>query len=211
MLEFAPFLTGKPLLASAFCLVLLLIMPQMGWAEPEVTLVANPDAVTEQDDLDMSFVLTLTNDQFQPSVSTADVELGGDFQNLSVIEAVYQDTDEVTVQLTGDLTSNTGQGTITMKASSLSGDADVTASVTVNLAEFAGGTGTEGDPYLIANAYHLNNVHNHLNAYYQLINDIDLHGGEHESDHRTAENGYHHWTKQKYALPCLCCSGRRRR
>ena len=38
--------------------------------------------------------------------------------------------------------------------------------------EFAGGTGTEEDPFLIATVDHLNNVRNHLNANFKMIADI---------------------------------------
>lgn len=40
--------------------------------------------------------------------------------------------------------------------------------------EYAGGIGTVDDPYLIANARHLDNVRYNLNACYKLISDIDL-------------------------------------
>lgn len=40
--------------------------------------------------------------------------------------------------------------------------------------EFVGGDGTEENPYLIANGNQLNNVRNHLNAHFKLIEDIDL-------------------------------------
>ena len=40
--------------------------------------------------------------------------------------------------------------------------------------EFAGGTGVNGDPWLIETAEQLNNVRNHLDGYFELIGDIDL-------------------------------------
>jgi hypothetical protein len=40
--------------------------------------------------------------------------------------------------------------------------------------EFAGGAGTELDPYLIAEAYQLDNVRDHLDAFFIQIADIDL-------------------------------------
>ena len=40
------------------------------------------------------------------------------------------------------------------------------------ISEFAGGSGTEDDPYLIETKDHLNNVRNHLDAQYKLIADI---------------------------------------
>lgn len=40
--------------------------------------------------------------------------------------------------------------------------------------EFAGGSGTKEDPYLVATADHLNNVRNHLEAYFKQTADIDL-------------------------------------
>jgi hypothetical protein len=39
---------------------------------------------------------------------------------------------------------------------------------------FAGGTGTETDPYLVATAEHLNQVRNHLAAHFRQTADIDL-------------------------------------
>ncbi|WP_232300452.1 hypothetical protein [Desulfonatronovibrio magnus] len=41
-------------------------------------------------------------------------------------------------------------------------------------AEFAGGTGAEEDPYLVATAEHLNNVRDHLDAHFLQTADIDL-------------------------------------
>ena len=38
--------------------------------------------------------------------------------------------------------------------------------------EFAGGSGTRVDPYLISTKEHLNNIHYHLGAYYKMIGDI---------------------------------------
>ncbi len=40
--------------------------------------------------------------------------------------------------------------------------------------QFAGGSGTKADPYLVATAAHLNNVRNDLSAHYLQIDDIDL-------------------------------------
>ncbi len=39
--------------------------------------------------------------------------------------------------------------------------------------DFAGGSGTEADPWKIGNWHHLNNVRNHLDAYFKLINDLN--------------------------------------
>ncbi|MFY9188916.1 MAG: S-layer homology domain-containing protein [bacterium] len=46
----------------------------------------------------------------------------------------------------------------------------------VLVAEFAGGSGSEEDPYLVANADQLYNVRNHLDKHFKLIEDIDLSG-----------------------------------
>ena len=40
--------------------------------------------------------------------------------------------------------------------------------------EFAGGSGTASDPYLISNANHLNNIRNKRDKYFKLTKDIDL-------------------------------------
>ena len=43
-----------------------------------------------------------------------------------------------------------------------------------NIKEFAGGNGTEYAPYLISNKTHLNNVRNHLDAYFKIICNIEF-------------------------------------
>ena len=49
----------------------------------------------------------------------------------------------------------------------------ITASAaTGNTAEFAGGSGTKKDPYLIATTYHLDNVRYYLDAHFLQIADI---------------------------------------
>ncbi len=40
--------------------------------------------------------------------------------------------------------------------------------------EFVGGSGTEADPYLVSTKEHLDNVRNHLNAHFRLIDDIEF-------------------------------------
>lgn len=45
---------------------------------------------------------------------------------------------------------------------------------TGNTTEFAGGTGTEDDPYLISTKYHLDNVRNYLSSNFKMINDIEF-------------------------------------
>ena len=47
-----------------------------------------------------------------------------------------------------------------------------TASTTVGNSEFAGGAGTQDDPYLISTKEHLNNVRNYLDASYKMIGDV---------------------------------------
>jgi len=47
-------------------------------------------------------------------------------------------------------------------------------SLTATAGEFAGGSGTEEDPYLVETAEHLDNVRNHLDAHFRQISDIDL-------------------------------------
>jgi len=46
--------------------------------------------------------------------------------------------------------------------------------VSVAWAQFAGGTGTDIDPYIVETAEHLNNVRDYLGAHFQLGADIDL-------------------------------------
>jgi len=42
------------------------------------------------------------------------------------------------------------------------------------VSEFAGGSGTEADPYLVATAEHLNNVRNYLTSHFKQTDDINL-------------------------------------
>lgn len=42
------------------------------------------------------------------------------------------------------------------------------------ISEFAGGSGTAEDPYLIETKYHLDNVRNHLDAHFKMIADIEF-------------------------------------
>ena len=42
------------------------------------------------------------------------------------------------------------------------------------MSDFAGGTGTEQDPYLVETAQHFNNVRGYINSYFKQISDIDL-------------------------------------
>ena len=53
-----------------------------------------------------------------------------------------------------------------------------------NVTEFNGGTGAQYAPYLIANKEHLNNVRNHLGAYFKMVADI------HFTTDDFAENGF---------------------
>ena len=48
------------------------------------------------------------------------------------------------------------------------------ATATGNTNEFAGGTGTAEDPYLVSTKEHLNNVRFYLSAHFKMINDIEF-------------------------------------
>lgn len=52
--------------------------------------------------------------------------------------------------------------------------ATITTEESGNTTEFAGGSGTEADPYLISTPEHLYNVRNYLDSYFKMMNDIDL-------------------------------------
>ena len=45
---------------------------------------------------------------------------------------------------------------------------------TGSISDFAGGSGTEDDPYLISTAEHLNNVRKQRDAYFEMINDVEF-------------------------------------
>lgn len=52
--------------------------------------------------------------------------------------------------------------------------AEPVATSTGNTTEFAGGSGTEEDPYLISTKHHLDNVRNYLSSNFKQINDIEF-------------------------------------
>jgi hypothetical protein len=68
---------------------------------------------------------------------------------------------------------------------------DVT--VTANFALFAGGTGTEDDPYQIADWHQLYNVRNHLNSYFILVNNLDSNTAGYEELASSVANGAKGW------------------
>ena len=148
------------------------LLPGQAWA---AVMGAGPAAVTEQDDFAEDFRLTLEDDRFS-AIPAENLTLGGDFENLSVSEVVYKDGTTVTAKVYGNLNNGTGTGALTVQEPALEGVEEVTATVNVDQAQadFAGGSGTEDDPYLIADAHQLNNVRKYLDAHFQLLGDIDL-------------------------------------
>lgn len=63
---------------------------------------------------------------------------------------------------------------ITMIISVLPIGAITASSATGNTTEFAGGIGTENDPYIITSKEHLLNVKNHLSSYYKMVSNIEF-------------------------------------
>jgi len=62
--------------------------------------------------------------------------------------------------------------------------------VTANLAPFAGGSGTGGDPYQIADWHQLHNVRNYMDSYFILVNNLDSNtAGYTELANQTANSG----------------------
>ena len=59
--------------------------------------------------------------------------------------------------------------------------------------EFYRGSGTEGDPYQIADWYHLDNVRNYLDSYFILVNDLNSTTPGYEDLASSAANGGHGW------------------
>ncbi|MBQ4317344.1 MAG: hypothetical protein IJC20_03755, partial [Clostridia bacterium] len=55
--------------------------------------------------------------------------------------------------------------------------------------EFAGGDGTEGNPYLIATKAQLNNVRNYLDAHFKMIADIEFDDSDFEKNGDFYNNG----------------------
>ena len=82
---------------------------------------------------------------------------------------------------TGEVTRPTsaqGNQTVTFTAAIRKGSASDTKSftLTIKAMEFAGGSGSEEDPYLVANADQLYNVRNHLDKHFRQTENIDLSG-----------------------------------
>ncbi|MDR9787247.1 MAG: GLUG motif-containing protein [Peptococcaceae bacterium MAG4] len=125
------------------------LLPGHVWA---ATIVSVTAAVTEQDDISNDFRLTLGDDRFLTATPAKNLALGGDFNNGTVT------------------------GTINVRELALEGDKVATATLNLNQAqaEFAGGSGTQDDPYLIADAHQLNNVRKYPDAHFQLQDNIDL-------------------------------------
>ena len=67
----------------------------------------------------------------------------------------------------GFTNANAAQTSFTMPAQA------VTVTANFEPSEFYGGSGTEGDPYQIADWHHLHNVRNYLDSYFILVNDLD--------------------------------------
>jgi uncharacterized repeat protein (TIGR02543 family) len=86
------------------------------------------------------------------------------------------DIENATASLTDGTVSVTGvsAGNTSVEVAVSDGTDTVNINVQIIVTEFAGGDGSEDNPYLIANAHQLNNVRNHLNSHFKLVNDIDL-------------------------------------
>jgi hypothetical protein len=100
---------------------------------------------------------------------TISVTAKGETQELS--------SDHPDVVITGFDTSTSGTRTMVITVKDLE-DAQINFVYTVvnSLADllFAGGTGIEGDPYLISTPQQLSNIRLHLDKHFKLANDIDL-------------------------------------
>lgn len=120
-------------LVALLAFIIMALSPVQAWA---ATMSATPNTVTEKAGFDQEFTLTLEGDQFLDTVPAEYIDLGGDFESLSVSEVVYQNSTTVTAQVYGDLSYGTGQGTITVLGQALNGVEDATATVTVQEAVY---------------------------------------------------------------------------
>lgn len=116
-------------LAALLAFIIMALLP--GLARAEAVMTAGPDTVTEQAGFDQEFTLTLEGDQFRETVSAEYINLGGDFENLSIDSVAYKDSTTVTARVYGDLSYSTGQGTITIDGGALAGGNDAAAAVEV--------------------------------------------------------------------------------
>ncbi len=90
-----------------------------------------PYEVTEDEEFDQTFTLTLVNEAFDAGLDPSDILLGGDFDGLSIDSVSRENETEAEVRLTDNLSFETGIGTVTVLASGLAGDDPLTASVRV--------------------------------------------------------------------------------
>jgi hypothetical protein len=99
------------------------------------------------------------------------------FMNDGSSEVLSSDDSRLTI--TGFDTSAVGQKTMTITVNDLEGASINFIYTVVNSlidVNFGGGSGVEGDPYLIKNPQHLSNIRLALDAEFELANDIDLTG-----------------------------------
>ncbi|MBQ7446077.1 MAG: hypothetical protein IJS71_09130, partial [Clostridia bacterium] len=106
--------------------------------------------------------------------------------NNGVIEEVYVSTEKIDTTTTNvvghpsaQLASTKSESTFTAAqqiANDVNGGKDHPSleAVAAGTTYFAGGLGTDSNPYLISTATHLSNVRNYLSASFKVINDIDM-------------------------------------
>lgn len=100
-----------------------------------VTMSVSPDEVPEDGDFDQQFTLDLSSvpgDVEFDNLETGDIDLGGDFEGLSVDVVDEVSAIQATVDISGDLIHDAGEGTITVEAGGLNIAGPLTATVTVN-------------------------------------------------------------------------------
>lgn len=98
----------------------------------ESTLTALPSNVSESDYFNQTFTLTLSLGSFIDDINSSHITIGGDFAGLTIDSVTRDSSNTVTVQISGILIKNMGNGTITISSEAVGGINLISADVLIN-------------------------------------------------------------------------------
>ena len=98
----------------------------------ESTLTALPSNVSESDYFNQTFTLTLSLGSFIDDINSSHITIGGDFAGLTIDSVTRDSSNTVTVQISGVLIKNMGNGTITVSSEAVGGINSISADVLIN-------------------------------------------------------------------------------
>ena len=113
----------------------------------------------------LSWALTLSMLLMLPTAVFAEELLSAD-------ESTFSDVVNKSVSLAEETSTESDTHSASMEAAIQADEAETEEDIHLLVSDFAGGSGTEEDPYLIATKEHLDNVRNHLSAHYKMVDDI---------------------------------------